>query len=148
MLIDTLTALGPWSWLIVGLVLMALEAVMPGVFMMWLGLAALIVGALAFAFPARWQMQIVAFALISLAMVPLWRHFARRALRSQDNKFLNRRTKELVGQVATLEKPIVDGVGTIRLGDTVWRVEGPELPAGTRVKIEHADGARLRVNVA
>jgi inner membrane protein len=128
-----------------GLVLMAIEAVAPGVFMMWLGLAALIVGALAFAFPAGWQTQIVAFALIALAMVPLWRHFARRALHSHDNQYLNRRTKELVGQLVTLEKPIIDGFGTIKLGDTVWRVEGPELPAGTRVQIEHADGARLRV---
>ena len=144
-MIDLLATLGPWNWLILGLVLMAVEAMAPVVFMMWLGLAALIVGALAFAFPARWQIQLVAFALIALAMVPLWRRFARRASHSQDNRFLNRRTKGLVGQVVTLEKPIVDGVGTIRLGDTVWRVEGPELPAGTRVKIEHADGALLRV---
>ncbi|MBY0381681.1 MAG: NfeD family protein [Xanthobacteraceae bacterium] len=147
-MIDLLATLGPWSWLVLGLVLMAIEAVAPGAFMMWLGLAAFLVGALAFAFPAQWQMQIVAFALISLAMVPLWRHFARRASRSLDNRFLNRRTKELVGHVTTLATPIVDGIGTIKLGDTVWRVEGPDLPAGTQVKIEHADGARLRVRAA
>jgi len=147
-MIDLLTTLGPWNWLIAGLLLMAIETIAPGVFMMWLGLAALIVGALAFFFPASWQTQGVAFALIALALVPLWRHFARRALRSEDNKFLNRRTKGLVGQVVTLDKPIVDGVGAIKLGDTIWRVEGPELPAGTRVRIEQADGARLRVNAA
>jgi membrane protein implicated in regulation of membrane protease activity len=140
-----LASLGIWNWLILGVLLMAVEAVAPGVFMLWLGLAALIVGALSFAFVSTWQTQVIAFALISLAMVPLWRHFARRTSHRADNPFLNRRTKELVGQIATLEKPIVDGVGTIKLGDTVWRVEGPELPAGTRVRIEQANGAQLRV---
>jgi inner membrane protein len=147
-MIDVMASLGSWNWLILGGVLMGIEAVAPGVFMLWLGLAALIVGALSFAFTSTWQMQIVAFALISLAMVPLWRRFARGASHRADNPFLNRRTKGLVGQIVTLDKPIVDGHGTVRLGDTVWRVEGPELPAGTRVKIEQADGARLRVIAA
>ena len=93
-------------------------------------------------------MQIVGFALLAISMVPLWRHFAGRASEREDNEFLNRRTQELVGQVATLETPIVNGFGTIKLGDTIWRVEGPALEAGTRVKIENADGARLRVGPA
>jgi membrane protein implicated in regulation of membrane protease activity len=50
--------------------------------------------------------------------------------------------------VFTLEKPIVDGVGTIRIEDTVWRVSGPNLPAGSRVKVASADGADLAVEAA
>ena len=45
----------------------------------------------------------------------------------------------------TLEKPIVNGVGTIRIEDTIWRVNGPDLPAGSRVRIERADGVELAV---
>jgi len=147
-MLDTLFALGNWNWLIVGILLVGVEAIMPGVFMLWLGLAALIIGALSFGVAVSWQMQLVGFALLAISMVPLWRHFAGRASEREDNQFLNRRTHELVGQVATLETPIVNGVGTIRLGDTIWRVEGPALEAGTQVKIENADGARLRVGPA
>jgi membrane protein implicated in regulation of membrane protease activity len=53
-----------------------------------------------------------------------------------------------VGRVFTLEKPIVNGVGTVKIDDTVWRVQGPEAPAGSRVKIVDAEGASLRVGLA
>ena len=145
---DTLVALGNWNWLILGILLMGIEALVPGVFMFWLGLAALIIGILSFGVAVSWPMQIVGFALLAISMVPLWRHFAGRASEREDNPFLDRRTQELVGQVATLETPIVNGFGTIKLGDTIWRVEGPALEAGTRVKIENADGARLHVGPA
>ena len=57
---------------------------------------------------------------------------------------LNRRTEALVGRVFTLEKPIVDGIGTVRIDDTIWRVRGPDCPAGSRVKVTQADGAQPR----
>jgi len=147
-MLDTFVALGKWNWLILGILLMGVEALVPGVFMFWLGLAALILGVLSFGVTISWQMQLVGFALLAISMVPMWRHFAARASEGADNHLLNRRTQQLVGQVATLETPIVDGFGTIRLGDTVWRVEGPSLEAGTKVKIESADGAQLRVGPA
>jgi len=138
---DLLVKLGPWSWLIAGFVLMALEMVAPGVFMFWLGAAAVVTGLLSFAIDWSWQAQCFAFAILSLAAVPLWR-------RDSDNTFLNRRSDALVGQVFTLEKPIVDGSGTVRVGDTFWRVAGPDAPAGARVKVVHADGASLTVAIA
>ena len=74
--------------------------------------------------------------------VPAWRHFARGATEaSRSNPFLNRRNEALVGREFTLEKPIVDGSGTVRIDDTVWRVAGPDAPAGSRVKVVRADGA-------
>jgi membrane protein implicated in regulation of membrane protease activity len=51
----------------------------------------------------------------------------------------------LVGRVFTLEKPIVDGFGTVRIDDTIWRVAGPDVPAGSRVRVVQADGANLTV---
>ena len=64
------------------------------------------------------------------------------------NPFLNRRSEALVGRVCTLEKPIVDGEGVVRVDDTVWRVTGPDMPAGTHVRIVGADGASLSVGPA
>ena len=140
---------GPWSWLVLGLVLMALEVVAPGVFLFWVGLAALLVGLLSFAINPSWQIQILMFAIFAAAAVPLWRRLARsNKAASQSNPFLNKRADALVGRVFTLEKPIIDGSGTVRIDDTVWRVAGPDAPAGSRVRIVQADGASLTVTAA
>jgi membrane protein implicated in regulation of membrane protease activity len=146
---EMLSMLGTWNWLIFGLVLMALELMAPGVFLFWLGLAALLVGALSFAFQPSWQVQILLFAVFAAAAAPVWRRLARRdGGASVSHPFLNRRADALVGRAFTLEKPIVDGSGSVRIDDTVWRVAGPDLPAGSRVRIVRADGASLTVAVA
>ncbi|MBN9600637.1 MAG: NfeD family protein [Afipia sp.] len=145
---DLIAALGSWNWLILGVILIALETFAPGVFMLWLGIAALVVGVLSFFITSTWQSQLLVFAVLAVAMVPLWRHFGRRGPSASDRPFLNRRTEALIGRVLTLEKPIVDGFGTVRIDDTVWRVEGPELPAGSHVRVEQVDGARLKVGPA
>jgi membrane protein implicated in regulation of membrane protease activity len=137
--------LGTWNWLIFGLILMALELIAPGVFLFWLGLSALLVGLLSFAFNPSWQLQILMFAVFAAAAVPLWRRVARQRPGTNPNPFLNKRSDALVGRVCTLDKPIIDGAGTVRIDDTVWRVAGPDSPAGSRVKIVQADGASLTV---
>jgi hypothetical protein len=89
------------------------------------------------------------FAVFAVAAVPLWRRLSRSNREaSKSNPFLNRRAAALVGRVFTLEKPIIDGSGTVRVDDTVWRVAGPDTPAGSRVKVVQADGANLTVAVA
>jgi inner membrane protein len=139
-------ALGTWNWLIFGVVLMALELLAPGVFLFWLGLAALVAGLLSFAINPSWQMQILMFAIFAAAAVPLWRRLARNnGAASTSNPFLNKRAEALVGRVFTLERPIIDGSGTVRIDDTIWRVSGPDTPAGSRVRIVRADGASLTV---
>ena len=143
-----LTTLGPWAWIIAGVILLALELAVPGAFMMWLGIAAVLVGAISLLVEWTWQWQCVAFAIVALASIPLWRRFAREVEPPSQSPMLNRRTEALVGRVFTLEKPIVDGVGTVRIDDTVWRVRGPDRPAGSRVKITQADGASLAVEPA
>lgn len=147
-MMELLSKLGTWNWLILAVVLMAIETFAPGVFMLWLGLAALIVGLLSFGIAWSWQAQVLIFAVLSIAMVPLWRYYSGRNARPTDKPFLNRRAEGLVGRVFTLDKPIVDGVGTVKVDDTVWRVSGPDAPAGSRVKIVSADGASLRVGPA
>ena len=143
---EMFVTLGTWNWLIFGFVLMALELLAPGVFLFWLGLAALLVGLLSFAINPAWQTQLLLFAV---AAVPAWRYFARSASsNSVSNPFLNKRTEAMVGREFTLEKPIVDGSGTVRIDDTIWRVAGPDTPAGSRVKIVQADGASLTVAAA
>jgi membrane protein implicated in regulation of membrane protease activity len=146
---EMFTTLGTWNWLIFGVMLMALELLAPGVFLFWLGLAALLVGLLSFALDPSWQTQILMFASFAACAVPLWRRIARsNKTVSVSNPFLNKRADALVGRVFTLEKPIIDGSGTVKIDDTVWRVAGPDTPAGSRVKIVQADGASLTVAAA
>ena len=146
---EMFVTLGTWNWLVLGIILMALELVAPGVFLFWLGLAALLVGLLSFVIHPSWQAQILMFAVFAAVAVPLWRHVARsNSAVSKSNPFLNKRADALIGRVFTLEKPIIDGSGTVRIDDTVWRVAGPDTPAGNRVKIVQADGASLTVAAA
>src|ERR1700750_3285369 len=144
---EMFSTLGTWNWLIFGFVLMALEVVAPGVFLFWLGLAALLVGLVSFAVHPSWQTQLLMFAVFAAAAVPVWRRLARSDTSvSASNPFLNKRAEALVGRVFTLEKPIIDGSGTVRIDDTIWRVAGPDTPAGSRVRIVRADGASLTVD--
>ncbi len=144
-MVELLTKLGAWNWLIAAAGLMLLEVFAPGVFLFWLGLAALVVGVLAGAIALSWQVQVLAFAVIAVALVPLWRRFSLNLKGTEETPFLNRRSEALVGRSFTLEKPIVDGTGTVRIDDTVWRVEGPDLPAGSRVRVVRVDGVLLSV---
>jgi len=141
-----LAALGPWDWFIAGGLLLALEALAPGVFMLWLGLAAMLVGALSLILDWGWQAQFIAFAFFSVAMIPLYHRLSLGGART-DQPFLNRRADALVGRVFTLERPIVDGAGTVRVDDSVWRVKGPDVPAGRRIRVVSIDGAALNVEV-
>lgn len=145
---DMFVSLGTWNWLIFGFILMALEVIAPGVFLFWLGLAALLVGLISFAVVISWQIQLLMFAVFAAAAVPVWRRLARPKLDVSASPFLNKRSEALLGREFTLEKPIIDGNGTMRIGDTVWRVAGPDTPAGTRVKVVQVDGANLTVAAA
>ena len=138
-------SLGFWDWFIAGGLLLVLEVLVPGVFMLWLGLAAMLVGAISILADWSWQAQFIAFAVFSVAAIPLWRRLSMQVGTATDQPFLNRRAEALVGRILTLEKPIVDGSGTAPIGDTVWRITGPDVPAGSRVKVIGVEGTALRV---
>ena len=141
-------SLGFWDWFILAAVLLLLEVMAPGTFMLWLGLSALLVGLISLVVDWSWQYQFLAFAAFAMAAIPLWRRVGSGARAPTDQPFLNRRTDAFIGRVFTLEKPIVGGCGTIGVGDTVWRISGPDCPSGSRVKVAAVDGSTLRVEPA
>jgi membrane protein implicated in regulation of membrane protease activity len=147
-LVSWFTAFGVWNWFILGGVLLALELVAPGTFLLWLGIAAVTVGVISIFVDWTWQLQLIAFAVLSLVSILAWRRLGHRVEPVGDRPFLNRRAEAFVGRVFTLEKPIVDGSGTLRIDDTVWRIMGPDTPAGSRVRIASADGTTLKVDRA
>lgn len=145
MIWDYVISLGPWNWFVLAAILFGIEIIAPGTFILWLGFAAVAVGLISLAIVWPWQAQVVAFAVLSVASIFLWRRFARKVETEPDRPFLNRRADALVGRVFKLDRPIVDGVGAVRIGDTVWRVMGPDCPAGSEVQVTRVEGADLRV---
>lgn len=151
MLESLIMELGPWSWWVLGFVLLAAEMIVPGVFLVWIGLAALAVGILSLLLWESgfwvWQVQLLTFALLAIAVTLLGRRFVQ-AHAETDEPFLNQRTESLVGRTATLQEPIREGRGRIRLDDTYWPVMGPDLPAGTRVTVVSSKSGILSVEPA
>ncbi|WP_265518545.1 NfeD family protein [Nitratireductor luteus] len=153
MLQSILTELGPWNWMVLGFVLLALELLVPGIFLLWIGVAAILTGALALQFWGlawlTWQVQVLVFLALSIASALIGKRLmdARRA-NDTDQPLLNKRAEQLVGRTASLEEPIDNGYGRIRIDDTTWRVSGPDLPAGTRVRVTNADSGELKVEKA
>ena len=141
--------LGPWNWMVLGLVLLAIEIVTPGFYLLWIGLAALIVGALSLALWSApfwaWQVQVVVFLALALISAYLGRRIMAGREAETDQPLLNRRGEQLIGRTATLTEPIREGHGRIQLGDTTWRVAGPDLPAGARVRVVSVNGLELVV---
>jgi membrane protein implicated in regulation of membrane protease activity len=147
-MIDVIRSLGAWSWIILGGILLAVELIAPGTFVLWLGVSAILVGLISFVIDWNWQEQGVGFVILAVASLVMWWRLIRPARRDEDasdQPFLNRRAQGFVGREFTLEKPIVDGAGTVRMGDTIWRVTGPDCAAGSRVRIARAEGATLFV---
>ena len=146
-MIEVIKSLGAWSWIILGGILLAVELIAPGTFILWLGVSAILVGVISFFIDWNWQEQGVGFVILAVASLIMWWRLIRPARRegASDQPFLNERAQGFVGRVFTLEKPIVDGAGTVRIGDTIWRVTGPDCAAGSRVKIARAEGATLFV---
>ncbi len=143
-----LIAFGPWGWFVLGGVLLVAEIVLPGAFLLWLGLAALVTGALAFLVLAGWQVQVLAFAALAVAAILIGRRITPAPGAASDRPFLNRRAESHVGRVFILETPIVEGSGRVRIDDSVWRIEGPDLPTGAKVIVLKVDGTVLVVGAA
>lgn len=142
-----------WYWLAFGIFLMFVEVLVPGVFFLWLGVAAVITGLAVAAIPSMsWEIQLVVFALLSVASIVLGRRFVYARQSVTDHPMLNRRGETFVGQQYTLSEPTTDGHGRLHIGDTTWAVRvapsGRDLAAGVRVRVIGMEGATLLIEAA
>ncbi|HEX4184293.1 MAG TPA: NfeD family protein [Stellaceae bacterium] len=135
-----------WHWLVVAAVFAVIEVAVPVMVCIWLAAAALGAAAIAWFAPGLgWEHQALIFAALAVVSVAIGRMaFASTRPRSRP-AHLNRRAETYVGRTFTLERPIVDGRGRLKVDDTVWLVEGPDLPAGTRVQVTGVANTLLRV---
>jgi membrane protein implicated in regulation of membrane protease activity len=139
-----------WHWWVLATILLILEVFAPGAFMLWMGIAAAVIGALLLIAPdLTLEVQLLAFSILSVASIVGWRLYVRRNPPEQtDEPTLNRRGSQYIGRVFTLDEPIVNGVGKLRVDDTTWKVAGPDLPLGARVRVGRVDNTVLLVEAA
>ncbi len=139
-----------WHWFIFGGVLLIVEMMVPSTLFLWPGVSALIVGLLKLVVPAlTWPVAISVWAILSVVTVVGWTKYRKAHPAPVADSGLNQRGQQYVGQVYTLTKPLENGKGEIKAGDTVWAVTGSDtLPAGVNVRVTGADGARLTVEKA
>ncbi len=141
--------LGGWTWWILAAILLILELLAPGVFLIWLGFAAAAVGLIELVFDMPWQLEIAVFAVLSIVFVIVGRPwFLKYQEIETDQPNLNRRINDFVGHRYVLDKPIVNGRGQIRIDDTLWDVMGPDMKKGAWIKVTGVKGLRLEVEAS
>ncbi len=139
--------IGPWSWLILGCILLGLEVLLPGTFMLWFGAAAIATGVLSFLAPIGLEFQLVIFAIASLISVLIGRKLYSSNEEASDQPLLHKRGAQLIGQSFKVTRAIENGKGKVKVGDSEWMVKGEDAEVGTIVKVVALDGNTLKVEL-
>lgn len=135
-----------WHWWIFATVLMVLEITTPGIFFMWLGIAAAIVGSIVFFVPTLtfgWQMLI--FSIFAIIAMVVGNVYVKRHPIESEQPLLNQRMAQYIGRVFDLTEPIINGIGKARIDDSIWTVEGADCPAGQKVRVIGIKGMHFQV---
>lgn len=154
MFFEIVDTLGPWAWVIFGLILLGIEIVMPSTFLLWPGLSALVVGAITLVLGTEnaiwpWQAQLLVFLGLSLLIAFFGRNYVRaKDFEQSEQPHLNQRGVQLIGQKAVLTTSIENGQGRAKIGDTTWSVRGPDLKKGETIQVTGTDGNALLVEKA
>lgn len=138
-----------WHWWILGVALVALEVFAPSTVFLWPGIAAGVVGLILLTYgDMTWQIQFLIFAVLSLGSLFAWRAYYKSKPRPERAPGLNTRGEQYINREFTLEEPIVNGQGKLKIDDTTWNIEGDDLAAGTRVRVTGVAGVALRIEEA
>ncbi len=143
---DFFTTINQWHWLILAVTLIILEIFISGFVLFWLGLAAAIVGIILAAFPGmNWETQLVIFSIFSVLSIILWFKYGKNRGAESDRPTLNKRGEQYVGRTFTLNEPIIDGIGKIKVDDSSWRIAGDDAEIGEKIKVVGIESTTLKV---
>ncbi|NHC62915.1 NfeD family protein [Paenalcaligenes suwonensis] len=140
----------PWSWFIIGCLLMALEALIPGVFILWIGVAAIVVGLFVSAWPeAPLGIQ---FVILAVAIgLSLWAGLTlhRKRKLSSEQSSLNSGLQSYIGSHATAITTFNHGQGRVRLDDSFYSALcSAAVTEGDAVRVVGFEGSTLIVEPA
>jgi membrane protein implicated in regulation of membrane protease activity len=134
-----------WIWLTLGVLLAGLEMLVPGVYLIWLGIAAIITGVLTGLLHLSLPAQVLDFVFLALIIAFSARRWLRDSPIVSADPLLNRRGARMVGETAVVVQAIEHGSGRVHIGDSEWIARGPDTAAGERVRITGTQGATLLV---
>lgn len=135
-----------WFWLTLGGLLLAAEMLGTSGYLLWSGLAAVMVGIIEWFIPISWTAQGTMFAVLTLVCVFFWYRWMRYREARQVPNSLNQRGSQMIGLQLTLDSALQNRTGHVRIGDSSWRVQAEQdLPAGTPVEVVAVEGITLRI---
>lgn len=134
------------GWIGLGLALIAIEVLFaPGSYLLWVGLAALVMGGISVLFTMGAGTELVVFGLLALAAALAGVKVYGGRERGKSTREMDDPAAGLIGRELQLVSPIENGVGQAKFGDSTWRVVGPDMPIGAFVIVRGLDGASLVV---
>jgi len=138
-----------WYWWALAAVLLVCEMMLPGVVFLFLSIGAAAAGLLLLIVAdLSLEIQFVVFAVVAVASAVSLRPMLRGLQKRNDQPNLNARGESLVGKTIVLDAPILAGRGRVKLGDGSWSVTGPDMVAGTKVRVASINGTELTVEPA
>lgn len=139
-----------WYWWVAAVLFVGIEVLAPGVVFLWMGVSAALVGLVVLIHPAwDWRYQFMTFAVLAMVTALSWRFYrTRHPAPGTDQPALNRRGSQYIGRIFTLAEPIVNGQGKLKVDDTIWKIEGPDLAVGQHVRVTSVRATVLRVEPA
>lgn len=136
-----------WTWSLIGTLFFIMEVFVPGAHFMWMGASALVLAAIVWLIPTLdWEFQLLIFATLSVISILVWKKLLEPRQKEQGDPSLNRRMNRYIGQFVTITDAIQGGVGRAKLGDSTWRVQGPDAQVGDQLKVVDVNGATLVVD--
>jgi len=137
------------GWMVVAIILIGLEFLIPGIYFMWVGGAALVVSGIVFFLPGLgWEMQLLIFSALAVVSVLIGRKYLMEKEVPSDDSTLNRRSQQYVGKTCEVVQAFKNGKGRVKVEDTVWIAVGPDtVPKGANVKVVSVDGTKLKVEL-
>ena len=144
---ELFTTISAWYWFAAAVLLIILELMVgASFFVLWLGVSAAVIGVVLLLYPPlAAEYQFLLFTAVAMSCLLYWHIHLKHVTNNSDKPNLNRRSEQYIGRTVTLKEPIVNGRGRIHIDDSFWRVEGPDLPTGTSIKIIGVNGVVLQV---
>lgn len=135
-----------WYWWVVAVGFLAIELLAPGFFFLWLAVSAFVVGSVLLMIPsASFEIQLLLFSVLAVTSILVWRRYVSAKAQESDHPLLNQRGAQYIGRTFTLVTPIENGQGKIKVGDSLWLVQGQDCPLGSKVKVMAVKGTIFEV---
>lgn len=133
-----------WLWAIAGIILLIAEVVAPGIFLVFIGAAAVATGLFTLLFDLGLSAQLGLFAVYSLLFVLLFKRWYGEPAGTVSG-VINEPSGRLVGRTVEVVSPIDDHGGRVRVGDSEWSARGGPAAPGDKVRVASVEGNCLIV---